>query len=149
MCFRFYKVNVLLNKNIKKYAKKPNKFNKLICFGKVIVIYVNMIFIFKYLIPKGFVGITLYPFIFLKTKKLKENVVLVNHEKIHLKQQLELLVIFFYLFYGIEWFYKFVKYKSAKLAYYNLSFEREAYINEKNLNYINERKTLAFLKYLK
>jgi len=107
-----------------------------------------MIFISKYLIPKGFVGITLYPFIFLKTKELKDNVVLVNHEKIHLKQQLELLIVFFYLFYIIEWMFKFLKYKNSKQAYYNLSFEREAYLNEKNLNYIKERKIAAFLKYL-
>ncbi|MBE7628455.1 hypothetical protein [Tenacibaculum piscium] len=107
-----------------------------------------MIFIAKYIIPKGFSGIALFPFIFLKTKDLKENDVLINHEKIHLKQQVELFIIFFYLFYAIEWIFKYIKYKNAYLAYENLSFEREAYINEENLYYIESRKSWAFMYYL-
>jgi len=107
-----------------------------------------MIFISKYIVPKGFIGITLYPFIFLKEKKLKNDVILLNHEKIHLKQQQELLIIFFYIFYGLEWFYKLAKYKNKHKAYQNLSFEREAYFNEKNLTYLKTRKLWAFLNYL-
>lgn len=91
---------------------------------------------------------TLFPFIFLKYKDLKNDDVLVNHEKIHLKQQAELLLIFFYLFYGLEWFFKVLKYKNGYLAYKNLSFEREAYQHEKNFKYIKKRKFWAFLKYL-
>lgn len=106
-----------------------------------------MIFISKYMVPKGFIGITLYPFIFLKQKELKNNSILLNHEKIHLKQQAELLIIFFYILYGLEWFYKLAKYKSKIKAYQNLSFEREAYHNETNLNYLKTRKTWAFLNY--
>lgn len=107
-----------------------------------------MIIIFKHIIPKGFTGITLYPFIFLKRKKLKEDKILINHEKIHLKQQLELLVIFFYVFYGVEWLIKYLKYKNAYIAYKNISFEREAYKNEVNLNYIQKRKHWTFIKYI-
>lgn len=107
-----------------------------------------MIFIFKHIVPKGFIGITLYPFIFLKTKDLKENKVLINHEKIHLQQQVELLIVFFYFFYGLEWLIKFFKYKNAYITYKNLSFEREAYINELDTNYLKKRKFWAFLKYL-
>ncbi|ALU75527.1 hypothetical protein LNJ05_00645 [Tenacibaculum finnmarkense genomovar ulcerans] len=107
-----------------------------------------MIFISKFLIPKGFVGLTLFPFIFLKRKELKDNYILINHEKIHLKQQLELLVIFFYLFYGIEWLIKCFKYKNGYLAYKNISFERESYQNEDNLYYLESRKKWAFIHYL-
>lgn len=107
-----------------------------------------MIFISKYIVPKGFTGITLFPFIFLKKKRFKGNMQLINHEKIHLKQQLELLIIFFYIFYGLEWIIKLLKYKNRYLAYRNLSFEREAYQNENNLHYLNTRKLWAFLKYL-
>lgn len=107
-----------------------------------------MILISKHLVPKGFVGLTLFPFIFLKRKDLKHNAELINHEKIHLKQQKELLVIFFYAFYGIEWFFKFLKYKNSFLAYKNLSFEREAYLNENNLYYLENRKFWTFLNYL-
>lgn len=107
-----------------------------------------MIFISKHIVPKGFIGITLFPFIFLKKKALKLNKVLINHERIHLKQQLELLVIFFFIFYVMEWFIKLFKYKNSYIAYQNLSFEREAYQNEKNLNYIESRKFWAFINYL-
>lgn len=107
-----------------------------------------MIFISKHIVPNGYVGITLFPFIFLKDKKLKENTTLINHEKIHLKQQAELLIIFFYLFYGLEWFFKFLKHKNGYIAYKNISFEREAYQHEKNFNYIKNRKFWAFINYL-
>ncbi|QTD37429.1 hypothetical protein JL193_15260 [Polaribacter batillariae] len=107
-----------------------------------------MILISKHIVPKGFIGITLFPFIFLKNSRFKEHKVLINHEKIHLKQQLELLVFFFYVFYILEWFIKLLKYKSSYIAYKNISFEREAYEHEKNLNYIKNRTFWAFLNYL-
>lgn len=107
-----------------------------------------MIFVSKYIVPRGFIGITLFPFIVLKQKGLKQNLLLINHEKIHLKQQLELLIVFFYIFYGLEWFIKLFKYKNARIAYQNISFEREAYQNENNLNYIKTRKIWTFLNYL-
>lgn len=107
-----------------------------------------MIFISKYIIPKGFAGLTLYPFIFLKREDLKGNPVLINHEKIHLKQQRELLIIFFYFFYLIEWFIRLLIYRQASLAYKNISFEREAYQNEYNLEYLQNRKFWAFLNYI-
>jgi len=107
-----------------------------------------MILISKHIVPNGFVGITLFPFIFLKNKKLKEDRTLINHEKIHIKQQAELLLIFFYFFYVLEWIFKFLKHKNRYIAYKNISFEREAYQNENNFNYIKNRKFWAFIKYL-
>ena len=107
-----------------------------------------MILISKYIVPNGFLGITLFPFIFLRNKKLKDDKTLINHEKIHLIQQAELLLIFFYLLYATEWFFKVLKYKNGYLAYKNLSFEREAYQHEKDFNYIKNRKFWAFIKYL-
>lgn len=107
-----------------------------------------MILISKHIVPNGFIGITLFPFIFLKKKKLKQNKTLINHEKIHLKQQQELLVLFFYIVYGLEWCVKFFIYKNSYLAYINLSFEREAYQNEINQTYLKERKFWAFLNYI-
>jgi hypothetical protein len=108
-----------------------------------------MILISKYLVPKGYTGVTVYPFVFLKYHKLKTDAVLLNHEYIHLKQQLELLVIPFYIFYGFEFLIRLVQYKRWKKAYRNISFEREAYINEDNLEYLNGRKAWQFLKYLR
>ncbi|SNR16742.1 conserved protein of unknown function [Tenacibaculum jejuense] len=107
-----------------------------------------MIIISKYIVPKGFTGITLYPFIFLKNSSIKNDNITINHEKIHLRQQIEMLVIPFYIFYVIEWFFKFLKYKNSYLAYRNLSFEREAYTFETDINYLKNRKFWAFIKHL-
>ena len=106
-----------------------------------------MIFISKYIVPNGFVGITLFPFIILRKENLKQDQILINHEKIHLRQQLELLVLLFYIIYGFEWVIKFFIYKNDYLTYKNLSFEREAYQNENNLSYLKTRKTWDFIKY--
>lgn len=100
------------------------------------------------MVPRGFIGITLYPFIFLKRKDLKHDSELINHEKIHLRQQRELLIVFFYLFYFTEWIIKLFIYRNPGLAYKNLSFEREAYLNESNLYYLEKRKFWAFLNYI-
>ncbi len=72
-----------------------------------------------------------------------------NHEKIHLKQQLELLIIPFYLIYTIEFLVRLFQYKKRNLAYRNISFEREAYTNEFNLGYLKRRPFWRFLKYLR
>jgi hypothetical protein len=107
-----------------------------------------MVFISKYIVPKGYAGITLYPFVFLRNKTLKYNAVLLNHERIHLKQQLELLIFPFYIWYGLEFLCRFIQYKNWQMAYRNISFEKEAYLNEKNLQYLKRRKFWQFLKYL-
>ena len=108
-----------------------------------------MIFISKYIVPKGYTGITIFPFVFLKSKQLKGNQILINHEKIHLKQQLELIIIPFYIVYGIEFLIRLIQYKNWHKAYLNISFEREAYTNQSNLNYLKQRSFWRFLKYLR
>ena len=107
-----------------------------------------MIFISKYLVPKGYLGLTIFPFVFLKSKALKADVVLVNHEKIHLRQQLELLILPFYVLYVFEFLMRFIHYKKWHVAYRNISFEREAYANEKHLDYLKQRPFWRFLKYI-
>ncbi|MEJ2114152.1 MAG: hypothetical protein P8X62_10840 [Flavobacteriaceae bacterium] len=108
-----------------------------------------MILISKYLIPKGYSGLTIFPFILLKHDRLKSDLVLINHERIHLRQQLELLVLPFYLLYMLEFLYRLLQYKNWKLAYKNVSFEREAYKNESDFHYLKSRKFWHFLKYIR
>lgn len=92
-------------------------------------------------------AITLYPFVLVRTNtKLRS--ILVRHEKIHLKQQLEMLVLPFFIFYIMEYWIRRLSYKSHYLAYRNISFEREAYDNEKNPLYLENRKAYSWLKYL-
>jgi hypothetical protein len=78
---------------------------------------------------------------------MKTNLRLLNHEKIHLRQQLELLVIPFYVWYLTEYVIGLMKYKDRKEAYHNISFEREAYANENNLSYLNGRRLWDFTRY--
>ena len=108
-----------------------------------------MIFISRFLVPRGYLGITIFPFMFLKSKALKGNAVLINHEKIHLRQQIELLIIPFYIIYMVEFFIRLLQYKKWHLAYSNISFEREAYKNEKNLNYLKSRSFYNVLNYIR
>ena len=105
-----------------------------------------MLLVFKYLVPKGYTAITIYPFIMLKHKRQKDDMILINHEKIHLRQQLELLVIGFYLWYFIEFLLRLIKFKNWYRAYLNISFEREAYKNENDLNYLKSRSFWSFFK---
>lgn len=107
-----------------------------------------IVLVFKYLIPKGFRGFTFFPFVFLLRKEDKQNVVLINHEKIHIRQQLELLVLPFFIWYGMEFLVRLIQYKNRREAYYNISFEREAYKNEKDLDYLKRRSFWSFLKYV-
>jgi hypothetical protein len=103
----------------------------------------------KYLIPKGYRGLTAFPFVFLKCKFDLDNKVLVNHEKIHLRQQLEMLVLPFFVWYLLEYMIRLWQYKNANLAYRNISFEREAYANELDLAYLKRRPFFSFFNYLR
>ncbi|MEP1487012.1 MAG: hypothetical protein ABJL44_09125 [Algibacter sp.] len=107
-----------------------------------------MIVVSKYLVPKGYSGLAFFPFVFLKRKDLCYDAVLLNHERIHLKQQLELLILPFYIIYLIEFLVRLMLYKNWDLAYKNISFEREAYTNESNFQYIKQRRFWHFLKYI-
>lgn len=102
----------------------------------------------KYLVPQGYRGLTVFPLVFLKSAESKRDAVLVNHEKIHLRQQLELLVLPFFVWYGLEFLIRFLKYRDRQMAYRKISFEQEAYANEKNLHYLKQRSFWRFLKYL-
>ena len=107
-----------------------------------------LIIVSRYLIPKGFRGFTFFPFVFLKYRKDTDNEVLLNHEKIHIKQQLEMLVVPFFIWYFLEFLYRLIQFRKRNIAYRNISFEREAYENEKDLNYLQSRPFWRFLKKL-
>jgi hypothetical protein len=107
-----------------------------------------MLLFSKYLFHSGFNAITIWPFIILKNKSLEKDRILIHHEKIHLKQQIEMLWLLFFIWYLVEYMVKIVKFKDPMKAYRNLSFEREAYDNEHNMYYLEKRKFWSFLKYM-
>ena len=109
-----------------------------------------------------FEAMTIGPYIFCKdANELDEKGI--NHEAIHWEQQKELLVIGFYLLYIALWIievgrcvfnnergYDTSKNKNGvfKRAYRSIAFEREAYSNQCNLEYIGERKDYAWINFL-
>lgn len=115
----------------------------------------KMKIIYNNLIPfKGYSAINLCGILFVRNDcKDQVDDEMINHESIHSKQIFEMLVIFFYIWYIIEWFIKLFKYGDSDEdgrgdAYHNISFEREAYDNEKDLEYLNKRKLYSWWYYL-
>jgi len=103
----------------------------------------------KYLIPKKYRAISFFPFIVIKDELDKTNLVLINHEKIHLRQQAELFILPFYLLYVLDYLIQFIRFKDKNKAYRNIVFEKEAYANENNRNYMQARRFLGWISYLK
>jgi len=92
-------------------------------------------------------GMALYPFVLVKNRFLKQDAVLIRHETIHLKQAAELLVVPFYLMYLFNYIVNRMKYKGHYRAYYEIVFEREAYRNERETDYLSVRKLWAWRHY--
>lgn len=91
-------------------------------------------------------GICLAPFGIYIRKGYWDNA-LIQHERIHWMQQMEMLILFFYLWYGIEYIIRRFQYTSHYRAYYNISFEREANKHEHNPDY--SRKPYGWVHYLR
>lgn len=92
-------------------------------------------------------SITLYPFIFSHTL-VRGNKQHLNHERIHLQQQKECLIIGFYILYAYEYLVNRIIYKMYHTtAYFNIRFELEAYENQTNLKYLDTRKRYAWKTY--
>ena len=70
----------------------------------------------------------------------------INHEMIHTAQMKEMGYVLFYVWYLVEWLIKLVKLGDSNKAYRAISFEREAYGNEKNFIYTITREKFAWRK---
>ena len=120
-----------------------------------------------WLLPRGISGMALWPVVLVEARWLPAGAVqrpgfvylprpggawevperLVQHEAIHLRQQAELLVVPFYLVYGLEYLVRRWGQTHAQ-AYRALSFEREAYTHEATPGYLAGRRFWAFLKFV-
>lgn len=87
---------------------------------------------------KGFAAMAIFPFIFVRGDK-KLSTKTLNHEWIHFSQQKELLIIPFYLIYFIFWLI---------YGYKEMPFEKEAYKNSSDENYLKNRKLYSWIKYI-
>ena len=85
-----------------------------------------MMVIYNTLIPfKGFQAINLFGVLFVR-KGCELNSVTLKHEAIHTAQMKEMLYLFFYLAYVVEWIYYLCRLNDWMKAYRAISFEREA-----------------------
>lgn len=72
----------------------------------------------------------------------------VNHERIHTRQQRELLFLPFYVLYLLEWLIRFFQYGNLQTAYLNISFEKEAYNHDYDLSYLSKRQPYSWIKFI-
>lgn len=107
-----------------------------------------MLIIRNNLIPfRGFTAMTVWPFVFVRKSAWYSNDT-DRHERIHGRQQLEMLLLPFYLWYGVEYLVRLCITRSRSRAYRSISFEQEAYAHERDQDYLNHRKWYAWLKYV-
>ena len=113
--------------------------------------FVAMKVIYNRFIPFGsYHGLNLFGTIFVQRKWGKMEAHELNHEAIHTMQQWEMTYAGFYLWYIVEYLVRLVQYRfKTEKAYYNISFEREAYAHEHNPHYILHRRPMAWVKYLR
>jgi hypothetical protein len=71
---------------------------------------------------------------------------ILNHERIHIEQQKDLFWIWFYPIYILEYLWYRISGKSHVEAYKSISFEREAYDNDQNPDYLKTRKRFAWIR---
>lgn len=104
----------------------------------MLVVSDRVIRFFEFILGQGIRGLAFWPFIIVPSTTVVDDV-LINHERIHLRQQLELLVLPFHIWYLIA---------LRRKGYWNISFEKEAFANDHNLNYLKTRPLFGFRKYL-
>lgn len=96
---------------------------------------------------KGFVAMNLFGVLFVRgqarvTKRM------LTHETIHTKQMREMGYVPFYVWYLVEWICKLAIRWNWYGAYCAVSFEREAYDNEREPDYPDTRTHYAWFKRL-
>ena len=79
-------------------------------------------------------AIILYPFVFFAP--LHPDEVLMNHERIHLKQIRDHGILGFYSIYLLDYFRNRLMGQAHDLAYRNIRFEVEAYASQNDLDYL-------------
>ncbi|MCX2582682.1 hypothetical protein [Pedobacter sp. MR22-3] len=93
-------------------------------------------------------GMAIFPFILLKNERLKQDQDIINHENIHLRQQLELLILPFYILYLVNYLINFIRYQEHRKAYLSIVFEKEAYHYESDINYLKKQNWYGWIKLL-
>ncbi len=93
--------------------------------------------------PISIGAIALFPFVFCIGELSKRKEI---HETIHFQQQLETGVLFFYLIYLWDYIKLRISGKSGHAAYLGIRAEKEAYLNQLNGKYLQQRKRWTWLR---
>ena len=103
----------------------------------------NPIIVKNKILPIGpYEAMALWPFIFTKVELHPQ---ILTHERIHLKQQTELLLVGFYLLYILNFIWNLIRMR--RRPYRDIIFEREAYDNQQDPAYLYFRKPYSWTKY--
>ncbi len=92
-------------------------------------------------------GMALFPFVLVKARQPTARII--HHEQIHLRQQIEMGLLPFYVWYITEYLVRLAQYRNHDRAYRNICFEREAYHFDEAFGYLSTRRTWAFLGFLR
>jgi hypothetical protein len=97
----------------------------------------------------GITGLTLFPLIILRSEIMNtgEAAITINHERIHIRQQMELLLIPFALWYAVSFLAGRVRGRTWYESYRNIIFEREAFDRMYDFDYLKKRKIFGFMKF--
>ena len=98
--------------------------------------------ILSYIAPITIGAITCGFIVFSRDKMDEE---LKRHETIHFQQFLETLFIGFILFYLMDFLWNLILYRDGKIAYYKIRAEQEAYNNDHDPLYLQNRKRWKWL----
>jgi len=92
-------------------------------------------------------AMAVYPFMIFKNQEASVTGKVIRHELIHFHQQLELLVLPFYVLYLLSYLLNLLIYRDHDKAYRNICFEVEAYTNDDNPDYLLQRKMFAWIRH--
>tara|TARA_B100000131_G_C18016811_1_gene572847 strand:- start:34 stop:393 length:360 start_codon:yes stop_codon:yes gene_type:complete len=98
----------------------------------------------SYVAPIDIGAITLGPVVISRDEMSEQTK---RHETIHFQQYLELLFIGFIILYVGFWLWNLIRGFRGSDAYYKIPFELEAYGNDQNENYLQERKRYSWTYY--
>ena len=99
----------------------------------------------SYLTPIEIFAITLGPIVICRDKMSESTK---RHETIHYQQFLELAFVGFIILYFGWWAWNRLKGQDGETAYYNIPFEAEAYANDYEEGYLENRKRFAWIHYI-
>lgn len=88
-------------------------------------------------------AVTLFFWIFIRPE-YADNSVIIRHEKIHVEQYKETLLLGFFLFYFYDFVKNMIKERSWSVSYRNIRLEKEAYQYQNSEGYIKRRKKFSW-----